>query len=1179
MLPAQAQMALFWGADYVALYNDAYAATIGDKHPRALGRPAVENWAELWDDFEPLLRGVRETGQTFFAKDRPFYMERRGYGETAHFDVSCSPVFEQNGAIGGVLCVVSETTERVRAERALRDSEARLRFLSELDEALRASFDAPLAMRTATQMLARRLGATRCAYADVDADNDSFVIRGDYSISGVASSQGAYSLDLFGPRAAADMRRGHTLVIRDVPAELAAGEGRDMFQSINIDAIICCPLIKGGRLVAMMAVHQDRPRDWRADEIELVEAAVERCWAHVERVGAQARLRESEAFTRRILRSSADCIKVLDEDGRIEFMSDGGMRVMEVDDFDQIAGTPWPDLWQAEDRAKARAALEAARRGGTGHFQGLAATMKGRLRWWDVVVTPMPRARGGSEKLLSVSRDITATKQAEEALRASEERFRAALTIETVGAIFFDPEGKLTDANDTFLKMSGHTRADLETGELTWRRLTPPEWIADSERAFAELKEHGVTTPYEKEYVRKDGSRWWGLFAAKQLPDGEFFEFVLDITERKKVEARIRELNETLERRVAERTAERDRAWTNSRDLLAVLDTGGRYRAVNPAWAMILGYDHAELLGRSFVEFTHPDDVAKSWRSLTTAASEGLNPCPVRKRHKDGSYRWISWVAAPEGEFIYATGRDVTADMARQAELAAAEAARREADALYRAYFEHTAEALFVVNVLGDGGFSVEDLNPAHQANIGLRLADVRGKRLDEILPPPLAAQVASHYRRVITSGEVYQYSETFELNGAATYWDTVLVPVRDAAGHIVRIIGASRNLTAQRAAEEQLRQSQKLEAMGQLTGGVAHDFNNLLTPIIGSLDMLMRRGVGSERERRMIDGALQSAERAKTLVQRLLAFARRQPLQPIAVNLRTLVEGMQTLIGSTLGPQIDVRIQIAADLPAVMADANQLEMAVLNLALNARDAMPDGGALTIAAKRDSVRATDEFQRMPGQYVLLCVSDNGVGMDEPTRARAVEPFFSTKGIGKGTGLGLSMVHGLVAQLGGELTIASAPGMGTTIELRLPVSPEPAEAAGAHEGSSENRPRRGSALLVDDDDLVRMSTADMLIDLGFDVMEADSAESALSLIEGGATVDLLLTDHLMPGMTGADLARKLRAERPDVPVLIVSGYAEAEGVAPDLPRLIKPFRNAELLAKLDEIALTLPRSPE
>lgn len=168
MLPAQAQMALFWGADYVALYNDAYAATIGDKHPRALGRPAVENWAELWDDFEPLLRGVRETGQTFFAKDRPFYMERRGYGETAHFDVSCSPVFEQNGAIGGVLCVVSETTERVRAERALRDSEARLRFLSELDEALRASFDAPLAMRTATQMLARRLGATRCAYADVE---------------------------------------------------------------------------------------------------------------------------------------------------------------------------------------------------------------------------------------------------------------------------------------------------------------------------------------------------------------------------------------------------------------------------------------------------------------------------------------------------------------------------------------------------------------------------------------------------------------------------------------------------------------------------------------------------------------------------------------------------------------------------------------------------------------------------------------------------------------------------------------------------------------------------------------------------------------------------------------------------------------------------------------------------
>ncbi len=370
---------------------------------------------------------------------------------------------------------------------------------------------------------------------------------------------------------------------------------------------------------------------------------------------------------------------------------------------------------------------------------------------------------------------------------------------------------------------------------------------------------------------------------------------------------------------------------------------------------------------------------------------------------------------------------------------------------------------------------------------------------------------------------------------------------------------------------EAALRQAQKMEGLGQLTGGVAHDFNNLLTPIIGSLDMLIRRGLGNDRERRLIEGALQSADRAKTLVQRLLAFARRQPLQAVAVDLAALVDGMATLIGSTVGPNIVVRVELDENLPPASADANQIEMAILNLGVNARDAMPTGGTLTITAALENVRGEHRSGLTQGDYLRLAVADTGTGMDEATLARAIEPFFSTKGIGKGTGLGLSMVHGLAAQLGGGLTIVSEPGHGTAVEMWLPISPD----ALGHEDATTVAPTpvtsRGCVLLVDDEALVRMGTADMLSDLGYQVIEANSAEQALQLLDEGAAPDLLITDHLMPGMSGAELAREVRARKPGLPILIVSGYAETEEIAPDLPRLTKPFRYAELAQCLTNLA--------
>ncbi len=422
---------------------------------------------------------------------------------------------------------------------------------------------------------------------------------------------------------------------------------------------------------------------------------------------------------------------------------------------------------------------------------------------------------------------------------------------------------------------------------------------------------------------------------------------------------------------------------------------------------------------------------------------------------------------------------------------------------------------------------------------------------------------------------------------------------VFDRAGRCIRVVGTAVDVTARKRAEEllrelndnletrvaertreletaheQLRQSQKLEAMGSLTGGVAHDFNNLLSPIVGTLDLLKRRGVDGEREQRLIAAAAQSADRAKTLVQRLLAFARRQPLQSVAVDLGRLVENMADLVSSTTGPQIRVMVEIAKDLPAAKADPNQLEMALLNLSLNARDAMPEGGTLRISAVAKSLPPGEKAGLKAGQYLCLSVADTGAGMDEITIARAVEPFFSTKGIGKGTGLGLSMVHGLAAQLGGSLVIKSKPGFGTNVELWLPATdalPNVADIV----PEAELARGRGTALLVDDEDLVRLSTAEMLVDLGYAVVEASTAEEALQAIRADARIDLVITDHLMPGISGTELAYTMRARRADLPVLVISGYAEVEGMAVDLPRLTKPFTRDELAASLNELSPRLP----
>lgn len=374
---------------------------------------------------------------------------------------------------------------------------------------------------------------------------------------------------------------------------------------------------------------------------------------------------------------------------------------------------------------------------------------------------------------------------------------------------------------------------------------------------------------------------------------------------------------------------------------------------------------------------------------------------------------------------------------------------------------------------------------------------------------------------------------------------------------------------TAEReAAMAQLHEAQKLETLGQLTGGVAHDFNNLLTPITGALDLLQKKYGGSdERSARLLSNALQAADRAKTLLQRLLGFARRQTLRTQPVNVASLLVGMRDLIASSVGPTIEVKLRFEDDLAAALADPNQLELAILNLAVNARDAMPEGGPLTLLAEEVAIGPGSTPKLTPGLYVRLSVIDAGCGMDPETAERAIEPFYSTKEFGRGTGLGLSMVHGLTAQLGGGFSLTSARGEGTRVDLYLPVAGEVTPQVGARSRTLIRHVRPLAILLVDDEELVRAATAEMIRDLGHTVTEAGGGEQALSLLDDGLAVDLVITDYMMPGMDGGALERKLSRSRPDIPVLLITGYTgPAENVA-HIPRLAKPFGQAEIAEAL------------
>jgi signal transduction histidine kinase len=565
--------------------------------------------------------------------------------------------------------------------------------------------------------------------------------------------------------------------------------------------------------------------------------------------------------------------------------------------------------------------------------------------------------------------------------------------------------------------------------------------------------------------------------------------------------------------------------------------------------------------------------------------------------HESETTRYLEFIYEPVVDEvglvtgIFCEGHDVTETHAAHKSLRDNEARLRELNAtLEQRVTEALAERQILAEIVGTTDVCIQVVDRDYRwlaintasAHEFERIFGVRPKAGDSMLDlladqPEHRAAVEAVWRRALAGEAFTEIGQFGDPARTRRCYEMRFSVLRDPDGKQIGAYQFATDVTdrlrreAELAhAQDALRQSQKMDAMGQLTGGVAHDFNNLLTPIIGSLDMLQRKGLGDARTRRMIDGALQSAERAKTLVQRLLAFARRQPLQPQPVDVASLVRDMENLLTSTLGPRIKIAIDAEPNLPAAIADANQIEMALLNLAVNARDAMPEGGTLTITLATEHLTKVHGSELRPGTYLRICVHDTGVGMDEATRLQATEPFFSTKGIGRGTGLGLSMVHGLAAQLGGSLTIESEVGAGTTIKIWLPLA-EVDDLSTTPPTDPPAAPGSGTVLLVDDEGLVRSSTSEMLADLGYRVVEAESGEDALRKLDEEIRVDFLVTDHLMPGMTGTQLAAEARRKQPGLAVLIISGYAESDGIDPGLSRLTKPFRQAELASRIAELA--------
>ncbi|NKJ20331.1 PAS domain-containing sensor histidine kinase [Dyella sp. SG609] len=612
-----------------------------------------------------------------------------------------------------------------------------------------------------------------------------------------------------------------------------------------------------------------------------------------------------------------------------------------------------------------------------------------------------------------------------------------------------------------------------------------------------------------------------------------------------------------------------------------MLDTDGAVRSWNRGAERCEGYGAQEILGAPFETFFVPEDRALGLPAeiLAKAREQGRHDLECWQLRKDGSRFWAQVTVDPacgdDGEQAgYAIlARDLTA--AKQAQ----ETLRRSEEQFRILVQGVTDYAIYLLDPEG----KVSSWNAGAQRIKGYAPREIIGKHFstfytDEDRERGLPAKGLATAARI---GRFENEGWRVRKDGSRFWAHIVIDRILDDHGRHVGYAKITRDITARREAEQELANTrealfhaQKMEAVGQLTGGVAHDFNNLLMAIIGNLELLTRRLQHDPSSLALLNNALSGAERGATLTKRMLAFARRQELKPAALDLRPLARNLVGLMERSLGPRIGVDLAFPISLERVLVDANQLELAILNLVMNARDAMPEGGRITLGAQSVQVDEGHAVGLAPGRYVCLSVTDEGQGMDAATLERATEPFFTTKGVGKGTGLGLSMVHGLAEQSGGRLVLHSETEQGTRAEVWLPVAPT--ETQMETPPSPMDEPSRNGQLrvmLVDDDPLILATTAAVLEDMGHLTYEKSSANEALEALFGGVELDLLITDQMMPGVQGHQLLLQVRAQWPQLPAILASGYSETPKDLPgNVVRLAKPYGRAELMQAIDKAVL-------
>lgn len=1052
LLQCRLPMYMAWGREFTQFYNDAYTPILGDKHPGAIGRAAPDTWSEIWPTIGPMWEQVWK-GESIGFDDFKLTIERFGYPEDCYFNFSYSPVPDDAGNIAGVLVTFAETTKQVVIEQ-------RQRFRLSLADRLRNLSDPVGIAATASELLGTYLNVARAGYGEIDEREDSVSVDRDWTNGKVPSLAGeTRPLDSFGPMIIAELKAGSVVRLQDIAADPRSAPYAEGYASIGARSLLVVPLIKAGRLTAVFYLHEPAPRRWSDDDVSLAEDIAERTWEALERVRAEQALRDSEDHYRHTVELNPHVQWTARHNGQFDRIS---RRWTEWTGTSGLDGS-WSDAIHPDDQAQSMAAwTESIATGNDYDIEHRVRMRDGAYHWMRTRAYRRTDGDGGIAKWYGTTQDISDSKLVNEALAKREQEFRTLAEAMPNHAWMADRDGKIFWFNRRVYDYTGARPGELDTDD--WAKVVHPDDIGSTIAAWSQSIAAGINYENKFRLRRHDGEYRWYIARALPVHDesGGVTRWIgtnTDVHEQTVGSERLARINVSLEEEVASRTADRDRMWRLSTDIMLVARFDATITAVNPAWSTVLGWSDRELLGRRFLDFVHPDDMDSTIAEAGKLAL-GIRTLRFENRyqHKDGSWHWLSWIAVPDSEYIHAVARDVTAE-------------KKQAEALLHA--------------------------------------------------------------------------------------------------------------------EQALRQAQKMEAVGQLTGGIAHDFNNLLAGMIANLEVMqmrIRQGRTDDLDR-YIGGATAAADRAAALTHRLLAFSRQQTLDPKPTCLNRLAGSMEDLIKRTVGPSIATDMMFEEALWGTLCDQNQLENALLNLVINARDAMPDGGRLTIRTGNAESGGTPVPSDIPpGEYVLLSVTDTGTGMTPEVAARVFDPFFTTKPLGQGTGLGLSMIYGFVTQSGGHIRIASQPGRGTTVSLYLPRHDGMAEADDEAREITQPQPAPAplKVLVVDDEADLRDVLVEMLREWGYAPLEASNGTEALMLMKSTVDIDLLVTDVGLPGgMSGRQLADAARALHPDLQVLLITGYAENSAVrngelAPGMEVMTKPFTMEAFSAKLRSMTDSMHR---